>query len=113
MGYTQIQHLQRDGCAHCTKKNDKREISNYRPITLLNTDYKIYTKALATKLAEVAHKVIHPNQAGFMPGRSIFEQVKLARMMVHYAEATEEGLLWHWTRKKHMIKYRTATSGGH
>src|ERR1700732_3674935 len=25
-----------------------------------------------------------------MPGRSIFDQVKLARMMVHYAEATEE-----------------------
>jgi len=72
------------------KKNDKREIGNYRPITLLNTDYKIYTKSLAIKLAEVAHHAIHPNQAGFMPGRSIFDQVKLARMMVHYAEVTEE-----------------------
>ena len=72
------------------KKNDKQEISNYRPITLLNTDYKIYTKALAIRLASVAHNAIHPNQAGFMPGRSIFDQVKLARMMVNYAEVTEE-----------------------
>jgi hypothetical protein len=72
------------------KKNNKWEIGNYRPITLLNTDYKIYTKSLAIKLAEVAHHAIHPNQAGFMPGRSIFDQVKLARMMVHYAEVTEE-----------------------
>jgi exonuclease III len=71
------------------KKKDRRDISNYRPITLLNTDYKIYTKAIATKLAQVAPNIIHPNQAGFMPGRSIFDQVRLAKMMVHYAEATE------------------------
>ncbi|KAF8178318.1 Endonuclease/exonuclease/phosphatase, partial [Mycena galopus ATCC 62051] len=32
------------------KKNDRNEIANYRPITLLNTDYKIMTKALAMKL---------------------------------------------------------------
>src|SRR5258705_13000501 len=58
------------------KKKDRREISNYRPITLLNTDYKIYTKTLAIKLAKVAPNIIHPNQAGFMPGRSIFDQVR-------------------------------------
>ena len=71
------------------KKKDRREISNYRPITLLNTDYKIFTKVLATKLAQVAPNVIHPNQAGFMPGQSIFDQVRLTKMMLHYAEATE------------------------
>jgi len=34
------------------KKKDKRHIANYRPITILNTDYKIFTKALALKLAK-------------------------------------------------------------
>ncbi len=29
------------------KKNDRNEISNYRPITILNSDYKILTKVLA------------------------------------------------------------------
>lgn len=72
------------------KKGDRREISNYRPITLLNTDYKIYTKALATKLAEAIPNAIHPNQAGFMPGRKIQDQTQLAKLMVHYAEATEQ-----------------------
>lgn len=72
------------------KKGDRREISNYRPITLLNSDYKIFTKALSVKLAQVAGLMIHPDQAGFMPGRSITDQVMLAKMMIHYAEATEE-----------------------
>lgn len=73
------------------KKKDPREITNYRPITLLNTDYKILTKSIANRIARYAPKVIHPDQAGFIKGRTIFDQVKLAKLMTEYAEATEEG----------------------
>ena len=72
------------------KKGDKRLIENYRPITLLNTDYKIYTKALAIKLAKAAPEIVHKNQAGSMPGRSITDQICLAKLMVHYSETTEQ-----------------------
>jgi exonuclease III len=72
------------------KKNDKNEISNYRPITILNTDYKIFTKILATRLAQVAPSLLHKNQAGFVPGRKIADQTKLVELMIAYAEATEE-----------------------
>ena len=72
------------------KKNDPRLPSNYRPITLLNADYKIYTKALTMKLAKVAPNLIHENQAGFVPNRSIFDHVQLSKLMIQYAEATEE-----------------------
>lgn len=89
------------------KKGDRREISNYRPITLLNSDYKIFTKALSVKLAQVAGLMIHPDQAGFMPGRSITDQVMLAKMMIHYAEATEEnGMLVTLDQEKAYDKVR-------
>lgn len=72
------------------KKNDRNEIANYRPITLLNTDYKIMTKAMAMKLTKAAPTLIHKNQVGFVPGRQIKDQTMLVRMMMDYAEATEQ-----------------------
>ena len=66
------------------KKKDPEDIANYRPITLLNTDYKILTKALSIKLAEVAHEIINPDQAGFIPNRSIFDQVKTTKLVIDY-----------------------------
>jgi hypothetical protein len=73
------------------KKNDRQGIANYRPITLLNSDYKIFTKALSLRLAQAAPSVIHENQAGFMPGRSITEQIRLTQMIQVYAELDKEG----------------------
>ena len=72
------------------KKGNKRLIENYRPITLLYSDYKIDTKAQSIRLAKVAPKIIHPNQAGFMPGRNITNQVHLAKLMVNFSEAKEQ-----------------------
>lgn len=71
------------------KKNDKADIANYRPISLLSTDYKVFTKALTIKLAKVAPSLIHPNQAGFVPGRHIYDQIWLTKRIIELAEATE------------------------
>ena len=71
------------------KKNERTDIANYRPIACLNTDCKIFTKALSVHLSDVVVTLIHSNQAGFISGRSIMEQTKLICMMIHYAEATE------------------------
>ena len=72
------------------KKKDPTEISNYRPITLLNTDYKLLTKSLALQLVEPIHQLIHPDQAGFIPKRSIFNHIRLASTIINYAEVMEE-----------------------
>jgi ribonuclease HI/exonuclease III len=72
------------------KKGEHTEPGNYRPITLLNSDYKVMTKALTMRLTTVVAKMIHPDQAGFVPGRLIFDHVRLSKAMISYAEAYEE-----------------------
>jgi hypothetical protein len=72
------------------KKKDPTKISNYRPITLINTDYKLLTKVLTLQLTESIHQLVHPDQAGFIPRRSIFDHIRLANTIINYAELTEE-----------------------
>ncbi len=71
------------------EKGERTRVVNYRPITLLNTDYKLLSKALAVRLAKVAPDLIHRAQAGFVPGRRIQDHTQLARMMMCWAERNE------------------------
>ncbi len=48
------------------------------------------TKAQANRLATVACDMIYHDQAGFIKGHSIFDQIDLAKDMIHYAEAEEQ-----------------------
>ena len=72
------------------KKKERTGIENYRPITLLNSDYKLLTKALSLQLIEDVKGMIHRDQAGFIPGRSIFDHIRLTRVMIKFAEVTEK-----------------------
>uniref|UniRef100_A0A803TK92 Reverse transcriptase domain-containing protein n=1 Tax=Anolis carolinensis TaxID=28377 RepID=A0A803TK92_ANOCA len=55
---------------------DLSEVRNYRPISLLNTDYKIFTKILANRLKEFLEGWIGEDQTGFLPSRSIKDNVR-------------------------------------
>lgn len=48
---------------------DPSILDNYRPIALLNSDYKIFTKILASRLSRIIPKLINRDQVGFVPGR--------------------------------------------
>ena len=49
---------------YCPKKNnDVRFLKNWRPISLLNTDYKIMTKCIATRLKNNLIKIINKSQS--------------------------------------------------
>ena len=88
-GMSEDSHFAEGWMCPIYKKKDPTEISNYRPITLLNTDYKLLTKTLALQLVEPIHKMIHPDQAGFIPKRSIFNHIRLATTIINYAEVME------------------------
>ena len=53
------------------KKGDRTQLQNWRPITLLNTDYKILTKALANRLKHTLPLLVHTDQTACIPGRTI------------------------------------------
>ena len=76
------------------KKKDPRDVRNYRPITLLNTDYKILTKILGARMKKVIDTVISDEQTGFVPGRVITWNNHLLNLVQAYLDETdEEGLM--------------------
>ncbi|CAM2098551.1 unnamed protein product [Caretta caretta] len=60
------------------KKGDLRDLRNWRPVSLLSTDYKIVAKAISLQLGSVLADVIHPDQTYTIPDR-IFDNLFLVR----------------------------------
>ena len=53
------------------KDKDRSLLDNWRPISLLNTDVKILSEALAFCINKVLPNIIHHNQSGYVEGRYI------------------------------------------
>jgi len=70
------------------KKGDPTLVSNYRPISSMNTDCKMYTNLLNGRLAPWAVAKLHPDQKGFVPGRLMNEHTRLASEVAHLCDAT-------------------------
>jgi len=68
-------------------------IQNWRPITLLNVDYKILSAALAKRMKTVLMSLIHEDQTGFMKSRYIGESIRLLLDLFEHLEKTETGAL--------------------
>ncbi|KAK4519253.1 uncharacterized protein ATC70_009485 [Mucor velutinosus] len=53
------------------KKGDPELLENWRPLSLINSDAKLFTKLLANRFQKVLSQLITPYQTGFMPHRLI------------------------------------------
>ncbi|KAL9955771.1 hypothetical protein ACROYT_G037148 [Oculina patagonica] len=58
------------------KDKDRRQLKNWRPISLINVDVKIGTKAIAKRLEKVLPEIVHHNQNAYVKGRTIFDAVR-------------------------------------
>jgi len=66
------------------KDKDSRLLKNWRPISLLNIDYKILTKVLATRLQEPLKEIISEDQTGYIKGRCIGENIRVIDDLLEY-----------------------------
>lgn len=60
------------------KSEDRSRVQNFRPISLLNTLYKIVAKVYANRMKPLLHYWILPSQTGFVPNRCILDNIFLA-----------------------------------
>ena len=51
------------------KDKDRRWIKNWRPVSLVNVDVKIGSKAIAKRLEHVLPHIIHYDQNAFVKGK--------------------------------------------
>jgi hypothetical protein len=68
------------------KKNDRLEMNNWRPISLLNVDYKIATRAISGRLLAVIGTVVGSDQTCGVPGRTISENLSFICDLIDYVE---------------------------
>ena len=61
-------------------------VKKWRPITLLNCDYKMAAKAIANRLRNVIPKIINNDQTGFLKGRFIGENIRLIDGIINHTE---------------------------
>ncbi|KAG1447912.1 hypothetical protein G6F55_010897 [Rhizopus delemar] len=74
-----------------SKKGNLTSLKNWRPITLINCDAKIFTRLLNTRLASIISPLISPNQSGFMKERFIADNGALAQIACEQASACQSG----------------------
>ena len=76
---SQLSVTQRRGIIKLIPKKDAEPnlIKNWRPISLLNCDYKIAAKAIANRFKQVIPNIINYDQTGFLKGRFVGENIRL------------------------------------
>jgi hypothetical protein len=75
------------------KKDHPRVLSDYRPICLVSSLYKILSKVLADRLKKVLGKLIDKVQSAFLSKRQIFDGVLVINELVDLAKQRDDNCL--------------------
>ena len=88
--------FQKRGTITLIPKGDENlsDLKNWRPISLLNIDYKILSKVLAKRMEQHLPKLIHSDQTGFVNGRYIGQNIRLLSDIMAFSDSKNfQGIL--------------------
>ncbi|KAJ8656559.1 hypothetical protein O0I10_007636 [Lichtheimia ornata] len=70
------------------KKGDPELLANWRPLSLINSDAKLFTKLIANRINPILSRIINPYQTGFMSHRLISDNGWINQVLMANARAT-------------------------
>ena len=88
---------------------DRQLLKNWRPISLLNLDYKILSKTLSLRIQKYLPNLIHENQSGFVEGRYIGDSVRAVQDMMAFTELNKKDGIF--LLKRHSIQLNGPSYG--
>ena len=92
----ELSNSQKQGVITCIPKGNKPKLylKNWRPITLLDTVYKIASGSIANRIKPNLDSLIDKDQTGFIQGRYMGENTRLLYDLINHTEQKEiPGLL--------------------
>ncbi|KAA3486878.1 LINE-1 reverse transcriptase isogeny [Gossypium australe] len=76
------------------KKDNPENFSQFRPISLCSVLYKLVMKVISNRFKVIFPKLISQEQAGFIVGRNIFDNIILAQEVIHSMRCNRKGRKW-------------------
>jgi hypothetical protein len=88
--------LYRLNCALGTlilKVGEATDMKQFRPISLLNCSFKIFSKILTLRLSAIVQRIVAPNQSAFIKGKYNLESVVVAHEIHSINKSVEQGIV--------------------
>uniref|UniRef100_A0A803Q328 Reverse transcriptase domain-containing protein n=1 Tax=Cannabis sativa TaxID=3483 RepID=A0A803Q328_CANSA len=86
------------------KRTNPEQITDYRPISLCSTFYKIISRVLVNCLKPILSRIISPAQSAFLPSRLISDNIIIGQEVMHSLSHRKTGRLGWMALKLDMAK---------